>query len=166
MYDKYDEVEEALVVEEKYPNNSIATSDLPSTVHGDASSTQDAIETGNGEQLLWIEQNGYKRRCNVRRVHPPATPHEDARSNRVGWIAKVICYLCYERAHLAADCTCGIRGIPKVISNFEKLTDSEKTSVPDTYYQNALRFIRGSPDNYYAKDVGDTSQPLKLTEGT
>ena len=79
--------------------------------------------------------------------------------NRVRWIAKVICYLCYERGHLAVDCIFGIRETPNVISNFEKLTDSEKTSVRDTYYQNALRLVRGLPEGEPTKDVNDTSQP-------
>ena len=148
------------------PASSIETSDLPSTVHGDTSSTQDAIDTGNGEQVLWLEQNGYSRTRDVKRVRPPAIPHEDESSNRVGWLAKVICYLCYDRGHLAADCTCGIREMPKVISNFEKLTDSERTSVPDTCYQNTLRFVRGRPESETEKDVDNTSQPKKLNGGT
>ena len=148
-----------MVVEETNPTNSIATSDLSSTVHGDTSFTQDAMETGNGEQLLWLEKNGYDRRCDVRRVHPHVIPHVDARSNRVGWLSKVICYVCYEGGHLAAGCTCGIREIPKVISNFEKLKNSEKTSVTDTYYQNALRFVRGRLEGEPTKDVSDSSKP-------
>ena len=40
------------------------------------------------------------------------------------------------RIDSAAYYTYGIREMPKVISNFEKLTDSEKISVPDSYYQN------------------------------
>ena len=91
-------------------------------------------------------------------MHPPVIPHEDARSNRVGWLAKVICYLCYERGHLAAECTCGIREMPKAISNFEKFTESEKTSVQDTYYQNALRFVRLGPEGEPTKDVNECSQ--------
>ena len=92
-------------------------------------------------------------------MHRPVIPYEDALSNRVGWLAKVIYYHFYERGHLAADCTCGVRQMPKVISNFEKLTESEETSVPDTYYQNALRFVRGSPKGETTKDVNDSSQP-------
>ena len=56
VYNKPDEGKEAFVVEKTDPSNSIATSDLLSTVHGDKSSIQDAMETGNGEQLLWLEQ--------------------------------------------------------------------------------------------------------------
>ena len=48
--DQPDDCEEAFVVEETDPANSVATSDLPSTVHDDKSSTQDAMETGNSEQ--------------------------------------------------------------------------------------------------------------------
>ena len=101
--DQPDYVEEAFVVEENDPAKSKATSDLQSTLHGDTSSTKDAMETDNSEQLLWLEQNGYARRREVRRVNPPEFPHEDARSNGVGYLAKVICYLCYEHGHLAAD---------------------------------------------------------------
>ena len=92
-------------------------------------------------------------------MHQPAIPHVDARSNRVDWSAKVIGYLCYERGHLTLGCTCDIREMPKVISNFENLTDSERTSVPDTFYQNALRFSRGRPEYEATKDVSDSSQP-------
>ena len=59
---------------------------------------------------------------------------------------------------MAADCTCGIREVPKVITNFEKLTNSEKMSVPDTHYQNALRFVERLPETETAKDVEDASQ--------
>ena len=48
--DQPDDGEEAFVVEETDPANSVATSDLPSTVHDDKPSTQDAMETGNSEQ--------------------------------------------------------------------------------------------------------------------
>ena len=70
--------EEALVVEETDPANLIATSDLPSTIYENASSAQDATHYGNSEQLLWLELNGYARKLEVMRVHPPAIPHENA----------------------------------------------------------------------------------------
>ena len=150
--------EEALVVEETNPANSIATSDLPPRTYESASSAQDATDAGISQLLLWLERDGYARKREVRRVYPPAILHENARSNRVGWLAKVICYLCYERGHLTADCTSGIRDMPKVISNFEKLSESEKTSVPDTYYQNDLCFVLVRPQFEPKKDVSDASQ--------
>ena len=70
MQEKHDE--EAFVVEATDPANSIATSALPSTVHADASTIQDAIDTGNGKELLWLEHNGYSRTRDVKRVRPPA----------------------------------------------------------------------------------------------
>ena len=83
--------EESFVVEETDPTNSIVISDLPSRVHGDTSSIQDAIDTENGGKLLWLENNGYLLTRDVKRVRPPTIPHEDARYNRVCWLAKVIC---------------------------------------------------------------------------
>ena len=68
VQEKHDE--EAFVVEETDPANSIATSELPSTVHGDASSIQEATNTENGEQLLWLEHNGYSRARDAKRVRP------------------------------------------------------------------------------------------------
>ena len=78
---------------------------------------------------------------------------------RTGCLAKVICYLCYDRGHIAVDCTCGIGDMPKVISKFEKLSESEKKFIPDTYYQNVLCFFRGRPECEPTKDVSDASQP-------
>ena len=103
MSEQPEDGEEAFVVEEVDPTNSIATSDVPSKMHGETSSTQDTEEICKSEQLLWIEQNGCARKREVRRGYPPAVPHEDARSNQVVWLTKVICYLCYDRGHLAAD---------------------------------------------------------------
>ena len=69
-----------------------------------------------------------------------------------------IFYRFYVRDHLAVDCTSGIREIPKVISRFEKLRDSKKTTVLDNYYQKDLLFVRWRPEGEPANDVNDTIQ--------
>jgi hypothetical protein len=136
---------------------SIPTSDLPSTQASDTQSLEKAINAANQEQLLWLDRNGPVRK----RTMPPGIPYEDGNSNRVGWLdttRKLICYLCYERGHKASDCKCGIRDMPKVVANYQKLTADEKVSVPDTYYRSALCFIKGRPENDLVEDVKKETQ--------
>ena len=88
--ENYDGCEAVFIVEETDPVNSIVTSNLPSTIYERASSAQDATDTSNSEQLLLLERNGYARKREVRVVYSSSIMHENARSNRVCWLAKVI----------------------------------------------------------------------------
>lgn len=127
--------------------DSIPTSDLPSTI--DEVEQQQAPE-GEGMQLMYAE-NGRQIGNNSKTVHPLKLAYagRSATPNRVGWIDKpsiaknaLVCHSCYEKAdHISPQCGLGLNEIDKVVVNYEALTESEKSRVPDKAYKAVKAFI-------------------------
>ena len=143
-------------------NDSIATSELPSTL--DASQEYDHTEAGEVQQLLYAEKNRYGN--NGRTAHPLKLAHADRSStpNRVGWATNrknIICHVCYAKEdHIKPDCKLNIVDIEKVIINYEGLSAEEKARVPDSSYVSTKAFM-GQQDariNNYAIEAKTADQ--------
>ncbi len=144
------EDEEVLVM----PEDSVPTSELPSTLPSE----------GQSEQLLLV--GGTTPAAPIAYGGPSTTP------NRVGWAdsqprprQRLICHRCFEYDHTVLNCKLQVGEMTKVIKNYEALTASEKSRVPDTSYKAAKTFIEALEQarlkNDVNKTVGDTTHQSK-----
>jgi len=122
-----DEGVEVYVMED----GSIDTDQLPSTAASSA------------DTLLYLNDN---RRKNTAMVRPPVVPHQDkgTNKNRPGWETKVelICYTCYVVGdHTSPKCNVPISDMQRIVSNYEALTDEQRSRVPSDSYQLAKKYL-------------------------
>ena len=135
------------------PEDSVPTSELPSTLESEKSS----------EQLLLT---GYSRTSAA-----PIAYGGNATPNRVGWVNKqpiqrqrIICYLCYTEGHTSPQCTAKVTDMNTVVKNYEALSTSERERVPHHAHIAAKTYIEmmeaAKLRNDNNKEVGqkDTSQ--------
>lgn len=113
------------------PEESVATTDLPTT-----------LESGQSTEQLLITGTRYTPAAPIAYGGKHTTP------NRVGWPdrkptprQRLICWQCYEHDHTAPKCDAKVSDIPKVVKNYEALTASEKCDVPNVSYKAAKQFI-------------------------
>lgn len=52
-----------------------------------------------------------------------------------------ICYNCYARHHLAAECRLSVRNLDQVILNYEALSEAERARVPANSYWQAKAWV-------------------------
>ena len=140
------------------PEDSVPTSDLPTTVR---SSSQ---ETSN-QQLLFTGN------FNRTPARPIAYGDRSTTPNRVGWTdrqpaqrLRIICYQCYSPDHTSPNCNAKISDISSVVNNYEALNASEKERVPINAYKAAKNYVdaieAAKLTNDINKEVGEinTSQ--------
>lgn len=120
------------------PVGSIPTTELPST------------ESLQESELMAMEQRRYPYQRNAV-VPPPGGITEKSpgwvnnrlvgnyqgRQNREG----LICYSCYARHHLSAECTLSVRNLGQVILNYEALSEAERARVPANSYWQAKAWV-------------------------
>jgi len=125
---------------------------------------EDAIEieeeqvVEDGEHLFVIDKQGQRRRL------PKSVRFDTNQTTRPGWIddpskktqpTKIICHCCYAYGHIAPQCQSRLYNLRQTLENYEKLTEEEKKTVPDTSYESAKAYLEicakktGKPD---AKD--------------
>ena len=112
-------------------DGSIDTDQLPST----AASSADTV--------LYINDN---RRKNTVMVKPPGVPHQDETTvkNRPGWEAKIeiICYTCYVVGdHTSPKCNVPVSDMQRIVSNYESLTNEQRSRVPSDSYELAKKYL-------------------------
>lgn len=127
-----------------YPDTSVPTTELPTT------------DTPTEESELLLADIRRQRQAGVVPPQGGFTP------SKPGWVDQrrnyrsaaafrprregLICHVCYGRHHLAAECTLPARDLERVISNYESLTDAERSRVPATMYWKAKAFVAGDPN--------------------
>ena len=112
-------------------------------IDGDSLPTDELPSGTSQETVLYVDNHGSKT-GNTRLVAPQRVPF-DASHNRPGWAEKkpgnVICHGCYQKGHISPDCSMTLARIEEVVTNYDKLSDIEKTRVPNTAYNSARGYL-------------------------
>ena len=78
----------------------------------------------------------------------------------------LICHTCYARGHISRQCILTLTQLSTVLSNYESLTDTEKSRVPDTSYKRVKYSLIGDPTLVTETPVGDTKTAEADAEST
>ena len=142
------------------------TSDLPTdTLSGEGSvNDADSLQAQQDAVILVLNTKYATRR--VPASYPgnpgwPRPPREDrrgaqGRSEAANRLRDLICYLCYEKGHLATQCRC--RDVKVIVDNFNALTFHEKTTVP---WQSFLS-VTGKLNEANASSTGEIPQVVAV----
>ncbi len=109
------------------------------------------------EELHYMRHQSITKPASIAHGGPTATP------NRVGWVNRrpLICFACYARdVHTSPNCDLRAADLPKVIINYESLTDEEKEWVPDAAYKAACEH-KAVSDRLHANRA--TADPAKAS---
>ena len=89
------------------------------------------------EGLYYINNKGERRKL------PPYIRYDDGKSGRIGWAEKppLICYACYEEGHTSPQCPLKLSQLDQVVTNYEKLSDSDRKNVPGDAYKRAQAYL-------------------------
>ena len=111
-----DAIEQVMMVQE----DSINTSELPNS------------EQELSEEIMFTQQTS--------QIKPAHIPYGDKQTipTRVGWLKRtdrptIVCYSCYKKNdHKSPDCTLPLPEMYKIITNYEALSEEERSKIPDT----------------------------------
>ncbi|CAN8063203.1 unnamed protein product [Agarophyton chilense] len=142
----------------EYTDSSVPTVDLP---HSE-SQEEEALMAIEGRRPMYRPyavppQGGFKNgkpgwvdTRTAQRSHSMLTNRRDG----------LICYSCYKKHHLSAECTLPAKDLSRIMTNYEALSEEERSRVPAGMYWKAKSWFSQTPMRRTDKPVAQNAEVL------